>query len=66
MTINKGKQNQIELIFSKFLSNRIKTVRKLKLADLDINPFLIRILSQEIGLKCQDIVHWFLCHEIVH
>ena len=53
------KRRQIEQIFKKFLLNRVKTVRRLKMADLDINPFLIRILSHELRLdNSKAIVKW--------
>lgn len=61
MAIDSGKRNQIEQIFKKFLLNRIKTVHNLKMGDLDVNPFLIRILSEELGLdNAQAIVKWLI------
>jgi hypothetical protein len=50
MPLDVEKREQIDQILRKFLLNRVKTVRRLKLTDLDINPFLIRILSHELGL----------------
>lgn len=61
MPIDVEKRNQIEQIFKKFLLNRVKTVRKLKMLDLDVNPFLIRILSYELGLgNAEAIVRWLV------
>jgi len=61
MPIDVGKHKQIEQIFRKFLLDRVKTVRRLKLSDLDINPFLIRILSHELGLdNSEAIVRWLI------
>lgn len=59
--IDSDKRRQIEEIFRKFLLNRVKTVRKLKISDLDINPFLIRILSHELALdNSEAIVRWLV------
>lgn len=48
MPIDDKKRKQIEEIFMKFLLNRVNTVRRLRMTDLDINPFLIRFLSREL------------------
>jgi hypothetical protein len=61
MPLDVEKRKQIEQIFKKFLVNRVKTVRKLKMTDLDVNPFLIRILSNELGLdNSEAIVRWLV------
>jgi len=61
MAIDIGKRNRIEQIFEKFLLNRVKTVRNLKMGDLDVNPFLIRILSHELALdNAGAIVKWLI------
>lgn len=61
MAIDIRKREQIAQIFRKFLLNRVKTVRRLKMTDLDINPFLIRILSHELGLdNSKAIVRWLV------
>ena len=61
MPMDVQRKNQIEEIFKKFLLNRVKTVRKLKMTDLDVNPFLIRILSHELGLdNAEAIVRWLI------
>lgn len=65
MPIDVEKHKQIEQIFRKFLLNRVKTVRRLKLSDLDINPFLIRILSHELGLdNSKTIVRWLVSQRL--
>jgi len=65
MPINVENRKQIEQIFRKFLLNRVKTVRKLKLSHLDINPFLIRILSHELGLdNSEAIVRWLVSQRL--
>jgi len=65
MPIDSEKRRQIEQIFRKFLLNRVKTVRRLKITDLDINPFLIRILSEELGLdNSKSIVTWLVSQRL--
>lgn len=65
MSLEVEKRDQIEQIFQKFLLNRIKTVRRLKMADLDINPFLIRILWHELALdNSEAIVRWLVNQRI--
>jgi len=65
MPIDDKKRKQIEQIFRKFLSNRVKAIRKLKLSDLDINPFLIRILSHELKLNnSKAIIEWLVSQRI--
>lgn len=65
MPIDVKKRKQIEQIFRKFLINRVNTVRRLRMADLDINPFLIRILSYELGLdNSEAIVRWLVSQRL--
>lgn len=61
MTLSLARRNQIKQIFQQFLSNRARTIRRLKIEDLNINPFLIRILAKEMGLRsAQSIVQWLV------
>jgi len=65
MPIDVRKRKQIEQIFRKFLLNRVNTIRRLKMADLDINPFLIRILSHELNLNNSEaIVRWLVSQRL--
>lgn len=65
MPLGVEKRKEIEQVFRKFLLNRIKTVRRLKMRDLDINPFLIRILSHELGLSNSEaIVKWLISQRL--
>ncbi len=65
MPIDSKKRKQIREIFRKFLLNRVNTIRRLKLSDLDINPFLIRILSHELGLNSpRKIIEWLVSQRI--
>ncbi|MEM2136118.1 MAG: PmeII family type II restriction endonuclease [Candidatus Jordarchaeaceae archaeon] len=55
------KRKKIERIFKQFLLKRIETVRKLGMSDLNVNPFLIRLLSHELGLNnSETIVRWLV------
>lgn len=59
------KRKQIEKIFRNFLLNRIRAIRGLRMADLDINPFLIRILSHELNLNNSEaIVRWLVSQRL--
>jgi hypothetical protein len=61
LPIDIKKRKQIEEIFEKFLLSRVETVRRLRVEDLDINPFLIRILSYQLGLNSPEaIVRWLV------
>ncbi len=61
MPLDMEKRDQIEQIFRRFLLNRVKTIRRLRMADLDINPFLLRLLSNELGLdNSEAIVRWLV------
>jgi hypothetical protein len=65
MPLDIKKRRQIEEIFRKFLLNRVKTVRRLKITDLDINPFLIRTLSDELGIdNSKAIVRWLVSQRL--
>lgn len=65
MSISSKVRKQIEGIFKDFLFSRIKADRKLKIEDLDINPFLIRILSKEMGLdNSEAIVKWLVSQRL--
>ncbi len=56
-----GKRFQIWQIFEDFLRERARAIRRLRIKDLDINPFLIRLLSKELGLKdARSIVRWLV------
>jgi hypothetical protein len=55
------KREEIERIFEKFLLSRASTVRRLKIKDLDINPFLLRVLARELNLNnARSIVTWLV------
>lgn len=61
MPLELAKRQEIEKIFREFLANRARTIRKLKIHDLDINPFLLRLLSSELNLnKAEAIVRWLV------
>jgi len=61
MPIDAKKREQVKRVFERFLLNRVKTIRRLKIDDLNINPFLIRILAQELNLNnSKAIVTWLV------
>lgn len=54
-------REHIRDLFEKFLKRRTQTLRKLTIADLNVNPFLIRLLSEDMGLKDpRGIVEWLV------
>ncbi|MGQ9628482.1 MAG: PmeII family type II restriction endonuclease [Anaerolineae bacterium] len=61
MALSTAKRNQIKQVFQKFLSDRAHTIRRLKIEDLNINPFLIRILAKEMGFNdSKSIIRWLV------
>ncbi len=61
MPLDEATRQQIRGIFHKFLSARAQTIRNLRIEDLHINPFLIRILATEMGLSdAKSIVTWLV------
>ncbi|MEW6274218.1 MAG: PmeII family type II restriction endonuclease [Bacillota bacterium] len=61
MPLEPARRRQIEKIFREFLANRARTIRKLRIHDLDINPFLLRLLSSELNLNnAEAIVRWLV------
>lgn len=58
-------RRKVREVFEKFLRNRIATIRSLRIADLNINPFLIRLLSKQQGLSDpRSIVAWLLSQRL--
>ena len=65
MGFDTAKEEQIKQIFEQFLRNRTRTIRRLKIEDLNVNPFLIRILSREMGLNdAKSIVSWLVSQRL--
>jgi len=61
VSIPEGKRQRIRSVFERFLANRAKAIRNLKIEDLNINPFLLRILAKELKLKdARSIVIWLV------
>lgn len=63
MALAMEKRERIREVFEKFLHNRVKTIRRLKITDLDINPFLIRLLAYELGLNNSKAIVTWLIHQ---
>lgn len=61
MALNTARRNQIGQVFEQFIRNRARTIRHLKIEDLSVNPFLIRVLAKEMGLNdAKSIVRWLV------
>lgn len=65
MALEQSKLNAVEEIFRQFLKDRAATIRKLEITDLNINPFLIRILAKQMDLRdAKSIVQWLINQRI--
>lgn len=61
MPLNTQRRNQIKQVFEHFLLSRALTIRRLKIENLNINPFLIRILAREMNLNdAYSIIRWLV------
>ncbi|MCX7682030.1 MAG: PmeII family type II restriction endonuclease [Anaerolineae bacterium] len=61
MALDAAKREQVKQSFQQFLLNRANAIRKLQIEDLNINPFLIRILAKEMGFSdARSIVRWLV------
>ncbi len=61
MPLDGATQKKIREIFHKFLSTRAREIRRLKIEDLRINPFLLRILAAKMGLNdARSIITWLV------
>jgi hypothetical protein len=65
MALDAARRTQIKQVFEQFVRNRARTIRRLKIEDLNINPFLIRILAKEMGLNdAKSIVRWLMSQRL--
>jgi hypothetical protein len=65
MALKIAKRNQIKQVFEQFIRNRARTIRHLNIGDLNINPFLIRILAKEMSLNdASSIVRWLVSQRL--
>ncbi len=65
MPIEPEKRQQIREIFERFLRNRLRAVRRLRIEDLNVNPFLIRVLASELRLNdAAAIVRWLVSQRL--
>ena len=61
MPMTLHQRHEIRQIFEGFLRRRIQAIRRLHLHDLDINPFVLRLYSQQLGLSdSESIVRWLV------
>lgn len=65
MALSTQRRNQMKQVLEQFMSNRAHTIRRLKIEDLNINPFLICILAKEMGLNdAASIVRWVVSQRL--
>jgi hypothetical protein len=65
MPLDAARREQIKRVFEQFIRNRARTIRHLKIGELNINPFLIRILAKEMGLNdARSIVRWLVSQRL--
>lgn len=65
MALEQSKLKAVEDIFRQFLKDRVATIRKLEITDLNVNPFLIRILAEQMDLRdAKSIVQWLINQRI--
>ncbi len=65
MALDEARRQQIEKIFQEFLQERARTIRRLTIKDLNINPFLIRLLAKEMNLNdAPSIVKWLVSQRL--
>jgi len=61
MPLDQTKKDQIKQIFEDFLDRRMRTIRALKIQDLNVNPFLLRIMVKEMGFdNSEKIIRWLV------
>ncbi len=61
MSLDPAKRQRVWEIFEQFLRDRAKTIRNLKIEDLNINPFFIRVLAREMCLNdSESIITWLV------
>jgi type II restriction endonuclease EcoO109I-like protein len=61
MSLSAGQEAQIKALFTKFLQNIARSIRRLRIQDLNINPFLLMSLARELGFNnAKAIVKWLV------
>ncbi|MDH7486174.1 MAG: PmeII family type II restriction endonuclease [Anaerolineae bacterium] len=59
--MDQSRRERIRQILEDFLRYRLARIERLSLDDLDINPFLLRLLSHEMGLNdARSVVEWLV------
>ena len=52
-------KTRVREVFESFLKRRAQKIKKLRFENLEINPFLIRLMSRELDLiDARSIVEW--------
>lgn len=58
-------RERIRAIFTKFVEGRAATVRGLKISELNVNPFFVRVLARQMGFESVDsIVRWLVAQRL--
>ncbi len=61
MALDASRRNQIKRLFEKFMRDRARTIRRLKIEDLNINPFLVRLLAKQMVIEnAGSIIRWLV------
>lgn len=63
MALDEATKEKVRKIFTDFLRRRISAVQRLRLKDFNINPFLLRLLSEQMGLNSARSIMKFLLDE---
>ncbi|RLC48364.1 MAG: hypothetical protein DRH70_01170 [Candidatus Coatesbacteria bacterium] len=59
--MTKEQRERIKAIFVRFLQERYKKVSKLSITDLNVNPFLIKLLAPSLDMRePRDVVRWLM------
>jgi hypothetical protein len=59
--MDKAKENAIREKLGAFLDRRYNALKKITLDSLDLNPFLLKLMSETSGIKsAEDVVRWAL------
>lgn len=65
MPLRSALRDQIRENFEKFLAGRAKGIRSLRITDLHINPFLVRVLAKQMGFEnSRLIVKWLVAQRL--
>lgn len=65
MSLDPAKRQRVQEVFEQFLRDGARRIRGLRIEDLNINPFLIRILAKQLDLgNSESIVRWLVSQRL--